>query len=195
MDLDNLDSFRKQIAEAQATIHKLYPLRRKVDERIADLKDLIRASANFLPEEERKAELLSLEMLKVPETIAEAVKIALFIAAGRKTSLTPIEIKATAEERGFDFSSYSNPMASIHTLLKRMKDTTPPEVGFDENTGKWSLLFKLVPDDVTDEDFYERLNSRAWKYMINEEREVADKVGLEVIKTYIEEISTKKRKR
>ena len=43
--------------------------------------------------------------------------------------------------------------------------------------------------------FRSRLNSRAWKYMINEEREVADKVGLEVIKTYIEEISTKKRKR
>ena len=61
---------------------------------------------------QKLAELLALEMLKVPENITEAVKITLFLARGRKQGLTPVQIKEQAQERGFDFSGYTNPMAS-----------------------------------------------------------------------------------
>lgn len=192
MDFSNLDSFRKQIAEAQATIHKLYAFRKAADESIADLRDLIRANANFLPEAERYSELLSLEMLKLPETIAEAVKIALFVAKGRKIGLTPVQLKEVAEERGFDFSPYTNPMASVHSILKRMKEADPPEVDFDESTGTYSFVATGLPVGIG-EDAIDRLNSLAWKRLMDEEKDTADRVAQVVIKNFLSNTTEKRR--
>jgi hypothetical protein len=193
MDLNNLDSFRKQIAQAQSSIHQLYAIKRVTDTKIADLRDLVRANANFLPAEERGAELLALEMLKVPETIAEAVKIALFVARSRKLSLTPIQIKEIAQERGFDFSPYSNPMASVHSVLKRMKEADPPEVEFDEENSTYSFK-PFVPLEMTDQSFYDQLNERAWNQITNEEKEMADKIARKVIEQTMKEYSEKPKK-
>jgi len=92
MDLSKPEPFRKQIAEAQSTLQTLYALRRKVDERVADIRELIRANANFLPDLERTAELMALEIFKVPTTIAEAIKLALFVAFTRNEKLTPVQL-------------------------------------------------------------------------------------------------------
>lgn len=195
MDLSNLDSFRKQIAEAQISLQSLYMMRRVVDGKISDLKDLVRANANFLPDEERKAELITLDILKVPETITEAVKITLFIAAARKERLTPVQLKENAQTRGFDFSVYSNPMASIHSVLKRMIAAAPPEADFDEATATYGYIKGDFPFDFADESFYAKLDRTAWNQIITKEREIADKYAYDVIDQCIRQVSEKPRRK
>jgi hypothetical protein len=190
MDFTNLDSFRSQIAQAQVSIQQLWSLRQTVDERIADLRDLVRANANFLPAEERRAELIALEMFKPPENIAEAVKITLYIAQARGVRVTPLETKAIAEERGFDFSGYTNPMASVHSILKRMKDSDPPEVDFDETSGTYAYL-RQFPGGLGHEEFVARLNTLAWRKVLSEEKEVADRIAVSAVAQYFEEVTDK----
>lgn len=190
MDLSNLDNFRNQIAEAQSRIQSLYAMRRVVDDQISDLRDLIRANANFLPDAERRAELLCLEMLKVPETIAEAVKAALFLATIKEQKLTPTEIRDIAQKRGFNFGDYSNAMASIHAVLKRMREADPPDVEFDEKSGAYSLADPW-PGDVTDESFYDQLNGRAWNRVLTEDGDRASVIAQEVVNNFMLDIVQK----
>ena len=194
MDLSNLDSFRKPISEARISLHRLYSLKKQADDQINDLKDLIRANANFLPEEERECELLSLEVMKTPETIAEAVKLSLFIARGRNNSLTPVQIRELAQERGFDFSGYTNPMASIHSILKRMREADPPEVEFDEPSGTYMLVPYGLPTELGEEAI-NHLNHMAWERVMNEESETADKVAARVIQEFLSAATEKRRRK
>jgi hypothetical protein len=124
--------FRSQITEAKKRLAQLVREQRKINQEISDLRELIRANANFLPDEDRTFELLTLEVLKFPANITEAVRLSVFLATAKKTRLTPTEVRSFAEAIGFDFSEYSNPMASIHSILKRMKETN--EVQYDKDT-------------------------------------------------------------
>lgn len=157
MDLSTPEPFRKQIAQARAMLRSLILAREVVDARIADARSLIRANANFLPDQERDVELTMLELLKPPTTIAEAVKISLFVARARKQRLNPVQIKEAAEEHGFDFSDYTNPMATIHTVLRRMKESNPPEVTFNEKEGTYELLTRW-PTELANPHFTEAVN-------------------------------------
>lgn len=133
--------------------------------------------------------MLALEMLKVPENITEAVKIALFVATSQSKRLTPIQVKEQAEQRGFDFSDYTNPMASIHSILKRMKDADPPEASLDEDTGTWAYLG--APVGITDDAFYEKLNELAWVRVLTEQTELADHIATDTLNEYMQEITEK----
>lgn len=191
MDLSNLDAFRNQIAEAQSSINSLYAVRRVVDEKIADLQDLIRANANFLPEDERRAELMCLEMLKVPETISEAVKAALFLAFNKKQRLSPTDIRDSAQKRGFNFGDYSNAMASIHAVLKRMREANPPEVNFDEATGTYSLAMPWPGNEVVTDSYISKLNQLAWMRFTNEDADKASQIAEQTVKDIMEQITVK----
>jgi len=194
MDLSNLASFRKQIAEAQTSIQKLYGLRRELDLKIADMKELVRANANFLPDEERASELLALEILKVPENIAEAVKITLFLAQARNQGLTPVQIKEQAQERGFDFSDYTNPMASIHSILKRMKEAQPPQVNFDEGTGTYTYT-RPEPFDVADPSVYRYLSTSAWLRFVESDRDKSLEIAKETLKKFLADMEQRVRRK
>jgi len=122
--------------EAKKRLAPLLREQQQRNEEIADLRELIRANANLLPDVERRLELVQLEFLKFPTNITEAVRLAIFGASIAEQKVNPIEIKALVEYSGFDFSEYSNPMASIHTILKRMKETN--KVDYDETVdGFW----------------------------------------------------------
>src|ERR1700722_11829420 len=99
MDLSHTDTFRKQIAEAQAKLYEFWQMRKVIDSKMDDLRQLVRAYVNFLPDHEREVELVCLEMMRVPTTITEAVKAVLFVAGSRSERLTPVQIKERAEER------------------------------------------------------------------------------------------------
>jgi hypothetical protein len=182
MDLSQPEPFRKQIAEARRNIQTLWVVRNGVDRKIEDLRSLIRANANFLPDVERHLELMALELLKVPTNIAEAVKHVLFLAKIRNERLTPVQIKETAESRGFDFGSYTNPMASIHTIVKRMKDSDPAELDFEEKTGTYQYI-KLPGAEVGNPEFFKEIRTRVSEQLWAQDRDKAQAlVSVEVDK-------------
>ena len=129
------DLFRAQITEAKKRLGQLVREQQKINEESADLRELIRANANFLPDIEREAELVILEFLKTPANITEAVRLAIFLTSVFEQKATPLDLKILAESLGFDFSQYSNPMASVHTILKRMRDASV--IFSDENSGTY----------------------------------------------------------
>jgi len=150
--------FRTQIGEAKKRLARLMAAEQKISQEMADLRELIRANANLLPDGERELELLCLDVFKSPGNITEAVRLAIFLVSVVKMKVTPTAIKGFAEFLGFDFSEYSNPMASIHSILKRMKESDPPVVDYDQKTDEYwygdvtvaSATDLLNPQAITD---------------------------------------------
>jgi hypothetical protein len=151
--------FRSQIREAKKRLVRRVCEQQKTNQEMNDLRELIRANANFLPDEERDTELLFLDVFKSPANITEAVRLAIFVASIYSKRVTPVDIKNLAESLGFDFSDYSNPMASIHTILKRMKESAPPTVDYDDKTdtywfGEGTLASAA---DLVDSKFFQEI--------------------------------------
>jgi hypothetical protein len=139
------DKYRRQLNEAWSDLHQLEAIYRKVGARIDSTRQLIRATANMLPPIDRTFELQLLDIFKHPTNIAEAVRVVLYPAKYKGERLTPVQIREAAESRGFSFAEYSNPMASIHTILRRMKEAAPPEVDFNEDDGSYLLADAAPP--------------------------------------------------
>jgi len=158
------DRYRRQIAEAWSEMQGFERIQRATERRIEDLRELIRANANFLPDPERRHELLLLDVLKHPTNITEAVRLALFVAKGKDERLTATDIKQRAEERGFNFGTYTNPLASIHTILRRMKESTPPEVEYNEADGTYKLI---IPIPGLSPEFLRKTRERVWQGIVN----------------------------
>src|ERR1035438_6007069 len=133
------NKYRRQLNEAWADLQLFEHVQRRLESRIDDLRNLIRATANLLPDEERKHELLLLDFFKHPTNVTEAVRLALYLAKLKGERLTPLQIRELAESRGFNFSEYTNPMASIHTILRRMREADPPTVDLDDVTGTYLM--------------------------------------------------------
>lgn len=192
------NKYRRQLEEAWADLHMMESIQRKIKAHIESLRELIRATANMLPDDEQGVELMLLDIFKHPTNITEAVKVVLYVARLKGQRLTPVQIKEAAEKRGFSLSGYSNPMASIHTILRRMKETDPPEVSFDENDGSYALEAEAsapatVPE-ITKEisrRTYERL---AFSQPIDEERFLAtlDELSAEIMGEKFSRIRKKK---
>src|ERR1035438_9457634 len=58
-------------------------------------------------------------------------------------------MRELAESRGFNFSEYTNPMASIHTILRRMREADPPTVDLDDVTGTYLMIAGNLPVSPT----------------------------------------------
>jgi hypothetical protein len=140
--------FRSQLREAKKRLVLRVREQQKIAQEISDLRELIRANANFLPDQERETELMILELFKVPTNVTEAVRLSIFIASAQGKRMTPMEVKALTESLGFDFSEYSNPMASIHTILKRMKESDPPAIDYDADTDTYWFGELLLPKSL-----------------------------------------------
>ena len=71
--------------------------------------------------------------------ITEAVRAVL----DKEVRMSAAEVKTKMEQRGFDFSDYSAPDASIRTVLKRLVEAKKAEV---EKEG-WKTFYKYLPRD------------------------------------------------
>jgi hypothetical protein len=60
------------------------------------------------------------------------------------TRMSAAEVKAEMEKRGFDFSKYSAPDASVRTILKRLVEAK--KAGFEKEGYK--IFYKYLPTDI-----------------------------------------------
>jgi hypothetical protein len=54
--------------------------------------------------------------------------------------MTPVEVRDALVNSGFDLSAYSNPLAAIHTILKRLtktEDVRPAIIDGDQTVYQW----------------------------------------------------------
>lgn len=121
---------------------------RKRDDAIRELSrltELIRSTTKMLPEKQRaKCDVLFERIDKRPVGLTIAVRLCFTTAKQRaaKEWLTPVEIREYLKEGGFNFENYkANPLASIHTTLRRM---VPHEVECKKVSGQKLYRLKTV---------------------------------------------------
>ncbi len=110
--------YRNQINECMAEIAKLVQEKQGLDRRIGKLQQIVKANADMLSDAERESVLLELDDALPPTGLTQAIRFELRRAGQR--GLTPKEMRAALIHRGIDLHSQSNPLASIHTVLKRL---------------------------------------------------------------------------
>ena len=141
MTIDYLEMLQNLVKEREEWIGR----RDDAIRELSRLSELIRSTIKMLPEEQRgRCDVLFERIDKRPAGLTIAVRLC-FTAAkhrDRKEWLTPVEIREHLKEGGFNFESYkANPLASIHTTLKRM---VPHEVECKKVNGQKLYRLKTV---------------------------------------------------
>jgi hypothetical protein len=120
MPIDYVNMLRELVKEREDWIHKRDDALRE----ISRLSELMRSTIKMLPEEQRaKSDALFERIDNRPAGLTIAIRLCFTAGKDRaaKDWLTPVEIREYLKQGGFNFESYkANPLASIHTTLRRM---------------------------------------------------------------------------
>ena len=115
MAIDYLQMLRQLIQERESWARKRDDALRE----LSRLSDVIRSTVRMLPAEQcAKFDALMENVDRRPAGLTIAIR---FCFTAGKEWLTPVEIRDYLKGNGFNFENYkANPLASIHTTLKRM---------------------------------------------------------------------------
>jgi hypothetical protein len=127
---DEFSPYRKQVNHALRELAEWGKRRKEADKQMAKLRSLIVANANMLPDHERD-QLIAMSAEASTFGITNSIR-SIFRDAYPK-GLTPTQVRDKLIEDGFDLSTQTNPMASIHSVIKRLltaDDIAPFEDGY-----------------------------------------------------------------
>lgn len=124
-------------------LRKAVAVQREAQQQITEYTSAIRALALVCEDEDVKTSyLLSLEELGGKPGFLDAIRYVLKAHAPKK--MTPTEIRSWITiAKKMDLSGYSNAMASIHTTLRRMKESGEVEEVLNEKGEKAYRLIKV----------------------------------------------------
>lgn len=122
-----MKSYAKAFDDAIAEIRQLLDKRAQINERLFELRETVRVLAHSLGQDRKRKEKLmhTLDELSVfTPRLTDAVKDALYSALDPRghRRLPAIQVKELMEVRRFDFSNFPNPLASVHSTLRRLAD-------------------------------------------------------------------------
>jgi hypothetical protein len=128
-----------------ADVTRIY---RESEKAVREYTDAIRALAQVCEDDEIKANyLLALEDISGRPGFMEAIRSTL---RGSKTCLTAAQIKGgIVLMKKMDLSAYTNPMASIHTTLRRLKEKDEVEETMNEKGEKVYQLKGFKSGDIS----------------------------------------------
>lgn len=136
--------YKALLQQALSDYGKLLADRQELDLELAKKKQFIRATMNMLPDEDREEFNVAFEVL-MGDSLGLTDAIRRVLQSDPKKPFTATEVRDRLKNAKFDFSSYkTNPLASIHAVLKRLK---PEEVEATEIDGvaAWRWVGE-VPD-------------------------------------------------
>jgi hypothetical protein len=123
------DEYLKIFTEHLAKLGTLTTQRQDIEREIEKVTQMLSACYNMLSEDQQRTWsdtfTLAIEFQKREEMgLTEAIRN--ILQSNPRQWFTPIQIRDRLQELGFDFSGYtSNPLSSVHSVLKRFK---PEEV-------------------------------------------------------------------
>jgi len=103
------EDYRRALEAAILEYETLGARRREIDQRLAELAQTI----NML------SRLLGLAPT-VPMGLTDAIRL---VVRGAGVPMTPIEVRDRLRAIGFDVSKYTNDLAAVHTILKRLNES------------------------------------------------------------------------
>lgn len=141
MPIDYLKMLQELVRERENWVRQRDDAMRE----ISRLSDLIRSTIKMLPERQRsKCDAVFERIDNRPAGLTTAIRLCFSAGKDRaaKEWLTPVEIRDYLNQCGFNFENYrANPLASIHTTLKRM---VPHEVEWRILNGQKLYRLKTV---------------------------------------------------
>lgn len=139
--------YKQQVATGMEQIRNLQAERKGIDEKICKFRDLIRANANLLPDEEKEATLAALDEILEPMGLTAATRRVLRSAG--QAGLTPREVRDKVADIGFDLRTQSNPLASIHTVLKRLVASEEARIAIRDINGEHDeSVYQWIPEGI-----------------------------------------------
>src|ERR1051326_4965147 len=105
--------YRRALEAATREYEELGAKRRDIDRRHAELAQSIGTLSR----------LLGLTPT-VPMGLTDAVRL---VVRGAGVPLTPVEVRDRLQAIGFDVSKYTNDLAAVHTILKRLNESRSEE--------------------------------------------------------------------
>jgi hypothetical protein len=155
------NDYKEILAKEFAEFGQLILRRQQVEFEIAQKHQFIRAALNMLPDEDRatfeaKLSQLAGESLGLTDAIRKALQ------SNPKKAHTATDVRNTLKEMKFDFSRYtSNELASIHSVLKRLK---PEEVETTDIDGvmAWRWVGPIVRPGMISKAFDDLLQ-KMWE--------------------------------
>jgi len=103
------EDYRRALEAAILEYETLGARRREIDQRLAELAQTI----NML------SRLLGLAPT-VPMGLTDAIRL---VVRGAGVPMTPVEVRDRLHAIGFDVSKYTNDLAAVHTILKRLNES------------------------------------------------------------------------
>ena len=138
----DLKQYRNAIRLHSYQLKKVVAERDKLNRRIEQLADYIRSNASFLPDAERVKEIEKMDQLVAgPPGFTDSVRNVL--RNKPRYSANAIGVRNLLMESGYDLAQYSNPLASIHTILKRLAKSGEVETSMRDGE-----LYYQWKDDV-----------------------------------------------
>jgi hypothetical protein len=113
---DEYIPYRQQIRWALDQLREWNEKKKEAERQITKLRSLILANANMLPDAEQAAfgEALESYSTGITDSIREVYRQA------SPKGLTPTQVRDQLIATGFNLNSQANPMASIHSVIKRL---------------------------------------------------------------------------
>lgn len=112
-----LTSYRRDLQARKRELADLLRQRQKIDERMARLQPLISHLEGLCRELGDRAAKEHATQVELTTGLTELARVTLKEAY---IPLRPSELRQRMETKGFDFSHYSNPLSSIHVVLRRL---------------------------------------------------------------------------
>ena len=103
------EDYRRALESATREYEQLGAKRREIDQRLAELAQSIGTLSR----------LLGLTPT-VPMGLTDAVRL---VVRGAGVPMTPVEVRDRLHAIGFDVSKYTNDLAAVHTILKRLNES------------------------------------------------------------------------
>jgi hypothetical protein len=115
-------AMKQTIDEVSAKLRAAINARSGADKQVGEWSEALRALLNVVEDDKYKADYLGLlDEATGKAGFREMIRIVLAL---RPNGLTAPQIKTMIQETGrMDLSNYSNPLASIHTTLRRMVES------------------------------------------------------------------------
>jgi hypothetical protein len=113
----SLTSYRRDLQACKRELADLLRQRQKIDERMARLQPLIGHLEGLCRELGDRAAKEHATKVELTTGLTELARVTLQEAY---IPLSTRELKQRMEAKGFDFSHYSNPLSSIHVVLRRL---------------------------------------------------------------------------
>src|SRR5712692_6133667 len=126
--------YKKLLDKTMTELRNLLRLRLEINNRIAKLTATALALSRHLGlNDPRRKKLMQIvdELYVFKPRLTDSVKDAVYYASPKR--LPAVQVKELMEVRGFDFADFANPLASVHSTLRRL--ASQGEIGTEIEKG------------------------------------------------------------